>query len=567
MVDTALKLAETVSGVQSLNYATEAFQVAQRVNDISAGAALGRSAARLRAKSADTGLRVRDLDAAERALGTARDALLLRLAEGGDATTERVSLETARVTLGRARDALATVFPNYRAFADPKPLDLVSATRFLRPEEVLVLFATSDMDGIAGVEPSVVMALTAEGYVWSPLPPRAELATLALALRCAAARTDRHCGAETAGTRGAFSLVDDAENKSDGSAFDYEIAYRAFSTLLEPVSAAFEGKTAMIIVPDKALAAMPFHLMLTSATNPDTSPRNAPWLIRKMSVSVAPSVSSLAALRDRALVVNAATLPFLGIGDPMTGIQRNAPVDFDCGKSAEPALLTATLELSDEPLLRDGGTAREGAVAALPALPETRCELAATARFFGPSSRLLLQAEATETAIKSMSASGELENYRVLSFATHGLVAGELRANQAGLVLTPPGAATSDDDGLLTIEEIAGLRLNADFVLLSACNTAAGARAVDDSLSGLASAFFLAGARSLLVSHWPVYSDAAVRLTTGMFDALSADPTIGRSEALRRSMLAILDDPTSDGAMLHPAYWGPFIIAGDGLFN
>lgn len=566
-VDTALKLAETVSGVQSLNYATEAFQVAQRVNDISAGAALGRSAARLRATSAETGLRVRDLDAAERALGTARDALLRRLADGGDATTERVSLEAARVSLGQARDALAVEFPNYRAFADPKPLDLVSATRFLRPDEVLVLFATSDMDGIAGAEPSVVMALTAEGYVWSPLPARAELAALALALRCAAALTDRHCGAGSVGTRGAFSIVDDAKNKSDRPAFDYEIAHLAYSKLLEPVSAAFEGKTAMIIVPDKALAAMPFHLMLTEATDPDTSARDAPWLIRKMSVAVAPSVSSLSALRDKAVPVSAATLPFLGVGDPLIGIQRNGPVPFDCGGHAEPALLTAALELTAEPLLRDSGAAREGAVAALPALPETRCELAATAGFFGPASRLLLQAEATETAIKSMSASGELEKFRVLSFATHGLVAGELGANQAGLVLTPPGSATSDDDGLLTIEEIAGLRINADFVLLSACNTAAGSRVVDDSLSGLASAFFLAGARSLLVSHWPVYSDAAVRLTTGMFDALSADPAIGRAEALRRSMLAILDDPASDAAMVHPAYWGPFIIAGDGLSN
>ncbi|MFZ1726953.1 MAG: CHAT domain-containing protein, partial [Albidovulum sp.] len=211
-----------------------------------------------------------------------------------------------------------------------------------------------------------------------------------------------------------------------------------------------------------------------------------------------------------------------------------------------------------------GLTAREGAIAALPALPETRCELAATADSFGPESQLLLQDHATETAIKSLSASGALERFRVLSFATHGLVAGELGANQAGLVLTPPDAATADDDGLLTIEEIAGLRINADFVLLSACNTAAGSRPVDDSLSGLASAFFLAGARSLLVSHWPVYSDAAVRLTTGMFGALSADPAISRPEALRRSMLAILDDPAADAAMLHPAFWGPFIIAGGG---
>ncbi|MCB2094556.1 MAG: CHAT domain-containing protein [Rhodobacteraceae bacterium] len=564
-VDTALRLSQTVSGVASLNYATEAFQVAQRVNDISAGAALGRAAARLRATTADAALRVRKMDDAERALGSARDALVARLAGGGDAAEERVALVSARVAVGQARDALSAAFPDYGAFADPKPLDLLSATRLLRPDEVLVVFATSDMAGIADTEPSVVMALTAEGYIWSALPARAELADLALGLRCAAALSDRNCGAGSGKTRGAFSLVEESGGDAGPAGFDYEIAHRAYAELLEPVAAAFEGKTALTIVPDKALAMMPFHLMLTSAAAPDTSPREAPWLIRRMAVSVAPSVSSLSALRDRAVSASTAPLPFLGVGDPLIGSQRVAPVAVDCGRYTEPALLTAALETPDEPLLRNGKVAREGAIAALPALPETRCELAATAGFFGPASQVMLQEQATETAIKAMSVSGNLERFRILSFATHGLVAGELGGNQAGLVLSPPDVASAEDDGLLTIEEIAGLRLNADFVLLSACNTAAGSRPADDSLSGLASAFFLAGARSLLVSHWPVYSDAAVRLTTGMFGALAADPSISRAEALRRSMLAILDDPAADAAMLHPAYWGPFIIAGDGL--
>lgn len=135
---------------------------------------------------------------------------------------------------------------------------------------------------------------------------------------------------------------------------------------------------------------------------------------------------------------------------------------------------------------------------------------------------------------------------RALSFATHGLIAGELGASNAGLVLTPPRIASDVDDGLLTTSEIAGLRLDADFVILSACNTAAGSAEAEEGLSGLASAFFLAGARSLLVSHWPVYSDAATELTTEMVNRLSTDPDLDPPEALRRAMLAILDDPAVD---------------------
>jgi CHAT domain-containing protein len=81
-------------------------------------------------------------------------------------------------------------------------------------------------------------------------------------------------------------------------------------------------------------------------------------------------------------------------------------------------------------------------------------------------------------------------------------------------------------------------------------------------LSGLARAFFYAGARALLVSHWEVYSETAVRLTTGAFNALKSEPSIGRAEALRRSMLALIDQGEEYEA--HPAYWAPFVVVGEG---
>jgi CHAT domain-containing protein len=136
--------------------------------------------------------------------------------------------------------------------------------------------------------------------------------------------------------------------------------------------------------------------------------------------------------------------------------------------------------------------------------------------------------------------------------------------SEPALVPTPPPHATADNNGLLTASEIATLRLNADLVILSACNTAAAEGTSDaGGLSGLAKAFFYAGARALLVSHWQVLSEATVRLITGTFAALAQDPSIGRAEALRRSMMTMLD-PASPPEFAHPAAWAPFVVVGEG---
>jgi CHAT domain-containing protein len=157
-----------------------------------------------------------------------------------------------------------------------------------------------------------------------------------------------------------------------------------------------------------------------------------------------------------------------------------------------------------------------------------------------------------------------LDQYRVVYFATHGLVAGDVKGlAEPSLAFTLPRKPTAEDDGLLTASEVAQLKLNADWVVLSACNTIAGDRPGAEALSGLARAFFYAGARALLVSHWAVESDAATRLTTSTFKIMAENPGIGRAEALRRAMLAYLDDKTSAGNA-DPAYWAPFSIIGEG---
>jgi CHAT domain len=175
---------------------------------------------------------------------------------------------------------------------------------------------------------------------------------------------------------------------------------------------------------------------------------------------------------------------------------------------------------------------------------------------------------ATERNLKALSREGKLARYKVLHFATHGLLAGESEAilkakAEPALILTPPddgktAAELEEDDGLLTASEVAQLELDADWIVLSACNTAAGDKGDAEALSGPARAFFYTKARALLVSHWYVNSDAAVKLTTRAFAELSANPQIGRAEALRRSMAELITKGAPHEA--HPANWAPFVL-------
>jgi CHAT domain-containing protein len=152
-------------------------------------------------------------------------------------------------------------------------------------------------------------------------------------------------------------------------------------------------------------------------------------------------------------------------------------------------------------------------------------------------------------------------------FATHALVAGEVekfakvRAEPA-LVLTIPEKPTDEDDGLLRASDVALLKMNADFVVLSACDTAAGDKPGAEALSGLARAFFYAGARSLLVSNWEVDSESTVALMTGLFDALKNNPHLSHAEALRLSMLQMLGN-SSKPEWAQPKFWAPFTVVGE----
>jgi CHAT domain-containing protein/tetratricopeptide (TPR) repeat protein len=307
---------------------------------------------------------------------------------------------------------------------------------------------------------------------------------------------------------------------------------------------------------------------------PDAA-RDTPWLVRTHAMSILPAASSLSALRSLARP-SSATKPMIGFGNPLLdgpnssyGALAKAARGYQVCQDLEAPLQTATLStLSRRGGLNKinmrGGLADVSSIRKAPPLPETADELCAVARYLKANqSDIFLGARATESAIKQMSDGGQLAQYRIVHFATHGALAGELNgSDEPGLILTPPTTASQQDDGYLSASEISGLRLDADWVILSACNTAAGGFKGAEAFSGVARAFFYAKARSLLVSHWEVASQSTVKLITKAIAELEADPKIGRAEALRRSMLSMID--TGKEYEAHPAFWAPFVLVGEG---
>ena len=537
-------------------FQNEAFILAQLAGSTRAGAALRSVFLRNQADGeVQNKLRARrkveeDLSRLEAAISQARF-------DGRSANDLRAQRDLLRVEHKALMDEIAIAAPALAQATDPILMRLDQVKAVLRADEVLVLYATSDLAFADSASASHLIAVTRENVRVAAIPTRAELVTLADQLRCAAALTDPNCGtAGGAGTRGKFSLS--SAGTPTGPSFDTSVAHAAYQTFLAPVADMLEGKSRLVVVPDAALATLPVHLMIKRPLATGRPLSEAHWLIRDHSVAIAPTVASFVSQRS-ASPKRRDRPAFLGVGDPLIGVQQSGPIDYACAPQSGSVKVAA---LAPDALRGAVGSVRNSLIVDLAALPDTRCELARIAERFETSS-LLLHADATESRIKDMNDAGELRRFSVLNFATHGLIAGEIGVNDSGLVLSPPKVATARDDGLLTTAEIADLRLDADFVILSACNTAAGDSRADEGLAGLASAFFIAGAKSLLVSHWPVYSDAAVELTTGTFDALAESPQITRAEALRLAMLSIIDDPAASPRQLHPSYWGPFMLVGD----
>ncbi|WP_439633037.1 CHAT domain-containing protein [Glycocaulis sp.] len=542
----------------SMEYAclrAEGYWAAQWAIQTSAARALSQVGARFASGDDALGLLVAERrrmadqrNAAERALYEA--LAITDPASREEATaTARSALDTASGRLGEIDATLSRDFPEYAQLTSPQPLSVEATQALLRADEALILI-------LAGDRSTFVFAIDRDGIDWARVEvTAAELGEAVDLLRQ---------GVDLDHGRGPWNAV--AVQTSSAAAglpvFDRQAAFQLYQQLLAPIEARLEGKAHVYAIPSGALSSLPLALLVTeppSGADSDVDAlRQTAWLGRRYAMTVLPSPASLRALTR--FGASRASAPFLGVGDPCIGARAGA------GCERAPA--------SSGPQQRGGGTrgvfnasastdgvflADVEAVRALSALPNTRPELIALAEAFGaqPSQDLLVGDGATEANLRS---TADLSNRQVIAFATHGLIADELPGlTEPALVLTPPAQASEGDDGLLTASEIArDLTLDADWVILSACNTAAPGGAGADSLSGLASAFFYAGARALLVSHWVVDDAAARRITTGTLSAMNADPSAGRAEALRQSMLSMMDDPQ----FAHPAMWAPFVLVG-----
>ena len=494
-------------------------------------AAGGDAMAALVRDSQDTAAAWRDRD---RALVAEMSKPTNQQSRGGiDALRKQITqLEDKQKTL---QAKIETDFPDYAALSNPRPLNVDNVQKLLGGDEALAFF-------LAGDRESYVFALTHDAFDWRVIP-----------------LTKAQLGDKVAAFRRGLDV--DALNKSiaDGKPvlFNLDTAFELYSQLLRPIEATIKDKKNLAIVPSGALTALPFHLLVTDKPpaplndGKNAGPyRDAAWLLRRHAVTVLPSVASLRALRSEKRADNGSR-PFVGFGDPLF---QSTPAPNNARG------VTKTRGYADY-WTRSGGIDRGLLAASLPRLTDTADEIKKIGEKLGASANdIYLGAAASETTVKK----AQLANYRVVYFATHGLVAGDVKGvGEPSLALSIPANPTEIDDGLLTSSEVAQLKLNADWVVLSACNTVAGDKPGAEALSGLARAFFYAGTRALLVSHWAVESEAATRLTTSTFDIMSKDASVGRAEALRRAMLDYLGDKSNDDNA-NPAYWGPFSVVGEG---
>jgi CHAT domain-containing protein/tetratricopeptide (TPR) repeat protein len=506
----------------------EAFAALQWMKASDTAAAVSHMAARLAAGSGALGSLLRTQQDAQAKLAALRAAILRSEGMGGErdeaaVSTLRAEVDTLGQELHRLDAEVPARFPGYAELANPRPFAVADVQRLLTPDEALIV-VVSDPAG------AVVSVTT---------PTRASLRHVDLSAQALAALVKR--------LRGGLA----APGPTIGE-FPAAAAHELYQRLLAPVESVFKDAKNVIFVGDGPLESLPLGVLLTAPPPVDATRDPAVlgrlgWFPRRYAVTVLPSVSALEALRVAARPSKAAQ-PFLGVGDPLL---RHHP-RVGAALAAAPAAASRAAfrgDVADVAYLRS-----------LPSLPETAEELEAEARMLhaGPDS-LLLRDMATVPVVMH----ADLASRRVIAFATHALLADDAEFAEPSLVLTPPNAPSAADDGLLRASVIATLKLDANLVVLSACNTAApdgtpGA----EGFSGLAKAFLYAGARTLVASHWSVSSEATVELMRRFFEA-SAEAGQGRAEAMRRAMLGVMADEDHP-EFAHPFYWAPFVVVGEG---
>jgi CHAT domain-containing protein/tetratricopeptide (TPR) repeat protein len=478
---------------------------------------------------------------------------------------DRLAIEKLRADIDSLRGARAVLredierrFPTYVDFVDPRPATIEQVRAALADDEALIASYVS----------------TDRTYIWTVTrdsPPTFYEVPLGKG----------EIGSIVSGLRA--SLDPNAITLGDIPRFDVSLAHDLYRQLLAPSQGALTNVKELLLVQHGALGEIPFSILVTRPfeVQPDVqgealfaSYRPVPFLVREFGLTQLPSVASLVSLR-RMPAAPPSRRPFIGFGDPIFSVEQTIPPATTDSRtstavaSANDALTTRGIRLTrrNSPATQSLDSAE---LSALPRLPDTADELRAIAVALqaNPETAVLVGAKASEQAVRSMT----LSDRKVIMFATHGLVPGDLNGlSQPALAMSAPEVAGTSGDGLLTVDEIIGLRIDADWVVLSACNTASANGAGAEAVSGLGRAFFYAGTRALLVTNWPVETSSARALTTSIFRHQTGKSSLIKSQALRLSMLELIDgpgfvDPTEKRTVFsyaHPIFWAPFSLIGD----
>ena len=368
-------------------------------------------------------------------------------------------------------------------------------------------------------------------------------------------------------------------------AFDFQKAYELYSVLLKPSEYLWRDAKDIILLASGPMSQIPLSILPTRPfqLEPEKSElfsnyRDAPWLIKNFSVTTVPSLSSFVSLRT--LPRGAQTRKaFAGFGDPYFNKNQMLKAQSeDRGLNVAHQDGDYKLNVRGIRLTKDGNLDSNNILScdieSLSRLPDTAQEIQSIAAVLGATSEqdVYLGQRASEKQVKTMN----LSDRRVIAFASHALVPYDLDGlDQPAIALSAPSVTGDDNDGLLTMGEIMDLKLNADWVVLSACNTGAAQGAGAEAVSGLGRAFFYAGTRAILVSMWPVETTSAKELTTTIFRHQKENPEMPRSRAHQQSMLELIETKDimgENGAIVasyaHPFFWAPFIIVGDnGMTN
>jgi len=442
----------------------------------------------------------------------------------------RATLDSSQREQLTTQAALSS-FPRYRAVAS-ETISLADLQKILRPGEAYYRMT------IVG-DHVYTMMLT---------PSSARAVKLEV--------TAKQLEEQVAALRDTISKVENGQRTT--YPFDVALSHQLYIELFGPFQAALPSVKHLIFEPDGAMLRLPANLLVMDQASVDAYQQRAKaggedaaydfrgisWLGRDRDISTAVSPQSFAQLR--AVPPSAGRKEYLGLG------QNTAPSTAAEGLVPSAADRDCILPLSSwsRPI-----SAKELDVAG------------AILKRVNPNGVDIITGDQfTDTALE---ARGDLGNYRILHFATHGVVTA-----RAAKCAAQPALLTSfggnGSDGLLTFREIFDLRLDADVVILSACDTAGKASAAatqqaglstggDVALDGLVRAFVGAGGRLVVASHWPVPDDydATQRLITGLFSAPAGTPTV---TALRMSQRQLMDDVNTS----HPFYWSAFAAVGDG---